>query len=888
MRVGSVEETITVTGESPVVDVQTTQRQRVLDREVLDVIPAGRNHRLYSVLIPGMVSGVQDVGGTNSLQLGSVAIHGGRQTDQRLMVDGITIRNVAAQGQVSNMIPDTSATQEVAVDYAAGAAESMTAGVNFNYIPREGGNKFSGSVFVTAANSDFQSSNYSAELAAQGLRAPNRLHTVSDINPSFGGPIRKDRLWFYSSGRYQANKRYVAGLWNNLNAGDATKWTYEPDLANQAIFDLHQSAVNTRLTWQASQKHKLNIYLDQQWRDYDNVGGLLSPESSQWWTFPRLGTVTASWTAPLTNKLLFEARGANRSEDIRNYYPEVGNPFRYLIAVTEQFGVIPGLRYRGKGVASDTSTSTFDTIETTLFEAKASVSYVTGAHALKVGFQNNWGYQSGDSYDVPTATTYRFANGIPNQIQERQTEYQDLIARVRAELGLYVQDKWTVGRLTVNAGVRFDYFNSGFDEFYLGPATLVPTRNITFAESTMNNFKDISPRIGGAYDLFGTGKTALKVNIGRYMLAIDPLFGNPIRDKLVNRVTRTWTDANSNFYPDCDLVNPLAQDLRASGGDFCAEISDLRFGQAIASQTYDESAFSGWGTRQNNWEFSAGVQHELMPRLGLDVSFFRRWFNNFSVIDNRAVTPTDYAQFSVPAPVDPRLPDGGGYTVSGLYDVNPNKFGQVDNYVTLARNYGKQTEHWNGVDFSVNARPGAGVLLQGGLSTGRTSTDSCDVRAALPETAPLNAFCKVDGIFITQVKFLGTYLVPKVGVQIAATFQSLPGPSILANYVATNALVQPSLGRPLSGSAPNVTVNIIDPGDTYGERLNQLDLRFGRPIRFHGVRTTINLDIFNALNGNAVRTVNNNYAAWLTPTAILDARLFRISGQVDFYEGMVG
>jgi hypothetical protein len=186
------------------------------------------------------------------------------------------------------------------------------------------------------------------------------------------------------------------------------------------------------------------------------------------------------------------------------------------------------------------------------------------------------------------------------------------------------------------------------------------------------------------------------------------------------------------------------------------------------------------------------------------------------------------------------------------------------------------------VDFSVNARPGAGVLLQGGLSTGRTSTDSCEVRAALPETAPLNAFCKVDGIFITQVKFLGTYLVPKVGVQVAATFQSLPGPSILANYVATNAQVQPSLGRPLSGSAPNVTVNIIDPGETYGERLNQLDLRFGRPIRFHGVRTTVNLDIFNALNGNAVRSVNNNYAAWLTPTAILDARLFRISGQVDF------
>jgi hypothetical protein len=882
MRVGSLEETVTVTGESPIVDVQSTLQQRVLDREVLDTIPAGRNHRLYSVLIPGIVSGVQDVGGTNALQLGSVAIHGGRQTDQRLMVDGILIRNVAAQGQVSNFIPDTSSTQEVTVDYAAGSAESMTGGVNFNYIPREGGNRFSGSVFATWANRDFQGDNYSDELRDQGLRAPNALHTVYDFNPSGGGPIRADKIWFYSAARWQANKRYTAGLWNNLNAGDATKWTYEPDYSSQAVFDLNQSSVNTRLTWQAAEKHKINLFYENQWRDYDNVGLPLSPESNQHWVFPRLRATTASWTSPITNRLLFEMRASNRAEDIRNLYPEVGDPFRYLIAVTEQFGIIPNLRYRGKGVASDTSTSTFDTITTNLWEVRSSLSYVTGAHAFKVGFANNWGAQKGDSYDVPTATTYRFANGIPNQIQQRQTEYQDLIAGVRAELGVYVQDKWTLKRLTLNLGLRYDYFNSGFEDFYLGPTTLVPTRDIFFPERTFNNYHDISPRLGAVYDLSGSGRTAFKINLSRYMLAVDPLFGNPMRDQLVNRVTRAWTDADGDFNPDCDLVNPFAQDLRPRGGDFCGQISDLRFGQAIPSQEYDPATFSGWGVRENNWEFSTSIQHELVPRVGLEAGYFRRWFNNFRVTDNRAVTSSDFGEFSLTAPSDPRLPDGGGYVLGGLYNVNPNRFGFVDNYVTLARNFGHQREHWNGMDFTINARPPNGMLLQGGVSTGRTSSDNCELRAVLPEIDPVNPFCGVEGAFLTQIKFLGTYRIPKIDLQLAATFQSLPGPNILANYVATNAEIIPSLGRPLSGSAPNVTVNIVEPGEMYGERLNQLDVRFSRMFPYRGLRTTVNLDIFNALNGNAVRTVNNNYSAWLTPTGILDARLFRISAQLDF------
>jgi hypothetical protein len=295
--------------------------------------------------------------------------------------------------------------------------------------------------------------------------------------------------------RWQKQQSYVAGLWNNLNAGDPTKWDYAPDLNNQAVFGLQQYSVATRLSLQANPKNKFNIYYEHQTRDYDNVGLPTAPESNQHWVFPRNRTGSIAWTSPLTNRLLLEARVGTRAEDIRNIYPtDPNDPFRTLIAVTEQGGLIPGLRYRGKGVANDTSTSTFDTIVTpNMLETKASLSYVTGSHAFKVGFGNLSGGQTGASFDIPSETTYRFQNGVPNQIQERGTMYDGLTWRVKAEMGIYAQDRWTMKRLTLSPGIRFDYVKTGFDEFHLGPVPLIPMRNVTFPETDWYNFKDLSP-----------------------------------------------------------------------------------------------------------------------------------------------------------------------------------------------------------------------------------------------------------------------------------------------------------------------------------------------------------------------------------------------------------
>jgi Carboxypeptidase regulatory-like domain len=893
MKLGSVEETITVTGDSPVVDIQSSQRQRVIDQELLVAIPTGRTPQVAAFLIPGVNLSNVDVGGTNIINTtgGSMSIHGGRVDDTRLLIDGITIANTEGTGWSANMLPNMGSTQEVSVDYSSVTAESITGGLQINMIPKTGGNSYSGTLFATAVNSAFEGTNTNDELVARGLRTPNSLKLQYDVNPGLGGPLKEDRLWFYTSARFTRQSNYIGGLFQNQNAFDITKWAYVPDEAQRAFSNAAEQSLNLRLTWQVNALNKFSGFYDQHWRcQCRTTAATVSQEAAHELEYPISDLTSIAWTATPSNRVLVEARWGVRREEYAYSPHNLQDPDHLLIPVIEQAGLIPGLLYRGGGLQN--ATQAYQRTLGVSMPSSAALSYVTGSHSAKVGFYNVTAQRTSWVQDNASHLTYQFNNGVPNQLTQRATPLYRA-ERQKLDLGIYVQDKWTVRRLTLSGGFRFDTFQSYFPEQTLAPGPLVPNRSVTFPKTDMANWKDIVPRFGTVYDVRGNGKTALKMSINKYVTAqgLQGTYGdtaNPV-NRMANIVSRSWIDTDRDFVPDCDLTNVLVQDFRPTGGDLCGTVSDTNFGRQTLSLSYDPDVLNGWGSRPYQWEFSTSVQHELQPRLSIDVGYFRRWFGNFGITDNLNLRPADYGSFSVTAPIDPRLPDGGGYTTTGFYNLNPDKVAVApNNYFTFAKNYGKQTEHWNGVDVTLNWRLPASMTIQGGVSTGQRDLNTCDVVDDLPEAAVLTTpYCHQKENFLTDGKLVWTYTIPKVDVSVSGLFYSRPGPQLSANQVIPNSVVRESLGRDLSANAQNVTVNLVQPGAVFGERRNQLDLRVTKPFMIDSLRLGASFELYNAFNANTVLTESTTYrdaslSGWRIPTGIMPPRFIKLSLQMDF------
>jgi hypothetical protein len=543
---------------------------------------------------------------------------------------------------------------------------------------------------------------------------------------------------------------------------------------------------------------------------------------------------------------------------------------------------------------------------------RASLTYVTGAHNLKFGYQGGFGNPS-QTYNYPNQLTQiRTNNGVPNQLTQTSVVGGHIkYVRNLIPTNFYAQDQWTMSRLTVQGGIRYDSLISSYPDSRVGGSgyPFAPEEIFYPSRSTPGyDWKDISPRLGLAYDLFGTGKTAIRFNIGKYMEAITAtntdLDMNPLV-RTVARTTRGWTDTDRDFVPDCDLMNP------AANGE-CARMDNQNLGRQVFSRSFDPDFVSGFGTRPYNWGMGVSVQHEVVPRVSVTAGFIRNWWGNWYVVDNRATALTDYTPFSIKAPVDSRLPGGGGYTISGLYNLVPEKVGLVDEFAQSSKNFGEQKENWQGFNVYATARLNGGLTVQGGTATGRKFADGCDVRSKLPELGAgptnqpnssvtatvlvtsqrgslsvINPWCRFSEPYRTDFRGLATYTIPKVDVAVSGTWMSVPGEYLEANFVADNAYIasgpQP-LGRPLTGAA-NVTVNLIEPYTVFADRRNSIDFRVAKILTYGGKRIMAGVDLYNMLNVDTVTNYNQAFiagGAWLTPTAIQPARYLRLSMQLDF------
>jgi hypothetical protein len=890
LKVGTVEETIVVTGESPVVDVQNVRTQRVLTREVIDAIPTAKSVANLGALVPGIAisrgGGVgQDVGGSAGETFQQLTIHGGRKNDTLTLLDGLPLGFLST---FAGGIPPTSlgdGTFEQAVMTISGhAAESESGGVVSNLIPKQGGNVFHGTVFGTYGNDSMEANNYTDTLKAQGVSRPLPIQQVSDFNPSVGGPVAKDRLWFFGQFRDLRSAAYgdPATRGYNLNPNG---WTFVPDLSRSVLVrPTYTDDAVGRGTWQLDPKNKVSLLYDYNHRhDPINFPGDVATEQAAFEQTYTSNIVQTTWSAPMTNRLLFDA-GFGYSHQ---YHPVRSMPEAVWPSATE---ATTGLVFRAQSYGSPSLPQPPRDDYQYARTLRGSVSYVTGSHAFKFGGtyisgHTDFRYFAGADYEVG------LLNGIPSTVTYYPTPFR--LDDYMSKWATYAQDQWTFRRVTLNLGLRFDRANSHYPEQTLSATNILPARG-SFSGADVIGWSDLSPRLGASWDVFGKGKTALKLSANRYVLVADLITLTRAVDPgsaAGGLLTRTWHDDNHDFIPQGDPLNP------AANGEL-GPSPNQNFGKSVLTTTYDPNWANGFNKRDYQWEFSAGIQHELLPGMSLNATYFRRIFGNFSsittapgittpVIDNLLVGPSDYDTFCVTAPVDPRLPGGGGNQICGFKDINPSKLGRVQNVGQRSNAFGNQYEHWNGVDLGVNARLASGLLLQGGLSTGKTVADSCAVLQALPEISPLLVpYCHQETPFLTQVKFLGSYRLPWA-LQVAGTFQSLPGEAISAAYVATNAEVAPSLGRNLAaGPTATTTVQIVPPGTVFNERINQVDLRFSREFRGGAIRIKPMVDVYNVGNISTplvwINTYGRNGATWLRPTAVVSGRLLKVGAQLDF------
>jgi hypothetical protein len=920
MKVGALAETITVTGETPIVDVQSAKVQSTMSRDVIAAIPTSRNATGIMAVIPGMATTGDSGGITGGTGGGASSMHGGRPSDSRTLSDGL---NMGWAGANSNAaVVNVAGAQEVVTSTSGGLGEAETAGVVFNVVPRDGGNTFSGLVEFSGSNSSLQSSNYTDALKAAGLRSPSELIKVWEFNPMGGGKIVQDRLWFYLTYRESYAENTIPGMWFNKNGGDPTKWLVDFDLNRPAFNDTRVRNYIGRATWQVSPRNKISYMNSEQYSSGNRTGGgsaTRTPEAQGLNLYTPGHTRTLTWSSPFSNRVLFEAGWGSYMANYANDAPRIdGQHNNALISVFDQ-GTSPGTGIAGLTYRFDNPLGGgFQHHQIgTLANLRASISYITGAHNVKVGYMGGFSNPSQSYYNFTPFVQYQFNNGVPNQLTQTAQFGGSGASSVEFVRNLvptsfYAQDQWTSSRLTLQGGLRYDKIISSYPESCVGGADypLMPKQICYPARSTDGvNWTDLTPRIGVAYDLFGNGKTAVKLNIGKYMQALTASNSDMDLNPLIrlNLVTnRPWNDRgglgiDGDYVPQCDLLNP------AANGE-CGAMVNQNFGKEFFTRTFDPAFIHGFGVRPYNWEMGVSVQQEVAPRVGVTVGYFRRWFGNFYTLDNTLVAASDFTQFSVPIPVDPRLPGGGGGVVSGIYNINPNKVGQVQDLAQLTSNFGdvQPTENWQGVDVGVNARLRNGLTVQAGTSTGRTLQDNCALRSVLPETYPWSTitvtqslrgdstagltrpYCRIVEPLLTSFRGLATYVLPKVDIQLSATWRSDPGAELQANYVVNSAIAnsgpQP-LGRNLAG-ATTVTVNLIPNATQYLDRRNNIDFRAAKILRFGRTRTQIGVDVYNITNSDTVTAVNATYSptstSWQTPNAVATARYVKFNFQVDF------
>ena len=836
LPVGELSESVTVTSAAPLVDIISTRQQSVLVAERVNVLPGAANLYRAAAYVPGVTftgpsSGLTE-GGNPSLP----ALHGSDANDGQPAVDGIrTGAQLQARGEWPagiGLVTNEAMVTEVVFDTASQNAEYPQSGMRTNVIPKSGGNNYSFNVFGTGTRSAFQSDNQSQALKDQGFQfAP--VDSKWSINPAVGGPIVENKLWFFGSFVESRQNAFILDRFFDLDEPSTPDSVTADDL--RAFSKEARGQQSLRLTYQVTPRNKVTFLWMSLQNETDRVGvqfgGITNPEAFYYIDSNPTRMLVGRWTAPLTSRMLFEVDASYQKNSVNT------NPMAHGEA-----------RHQVRDSVLGTHTmSTFQNHHNLDFHRRfnASASYVTGSHNFKAGLQvaNN---RTDLKYSAPGEIfAVLKANGTAvGALVVGNGESQHGI-KMNCDCGIYVQDAWTRDRLTLNGGFRYDWFKNSVPggtrpAGFWAPEVTVPDPVV----ENVPNFKNYSGRLGGAYDLFGDGSTAVKASVGRYVAyegtgltqGFSPIYPYNLID------FRIWTDLNGDGVA-------LTPDTGIPQFDEVGPSFNPNYGTSTITTEYDESMRRG-----TNIEYAAGVERQLGPGWAISGMWHHRSYSNFNWRDNLNNSAADYVLAGTfTGPSDPDLPTSARNAQIPIFNVREGRvITGGNNYLT---NTTENWRTWNGFEVILDGELPRGGFMTGSFTMGQNKEHFC--QGGIFENPNDFRHCEVTSPYRPMGKLSGGLPLPW-DTMISGLFQVFAGAPIRATYtITTTDFPDLDLGP---GQAPTLpSRNLIEPFTEFEEYSTDLLLRFSKVFTISDVRTRLYMDASNIFNSARVTSRNRFY-----------------------------
>ena len=927
LKIGTIAETIVVTGESPVVDVQSNTRAANLTRDLLDSVPNAHTLQSVGQLVVGVTLTAPDVGGSQAMQQTYFTVHGAGAGQTSVLMDGMIINGLQGDGAIQSYLNDAGS-REMVYQTGGGAADSATGGLRMNLIPNEGGNRFSGSMLALFERTGWQSDNLSQFLFDRGVRTLDKIGVYHDVDVTQGGPIMKDKLWFFASARFFTVNKPISNTFH-VPAGQ----TYANCVSGaascaQGIDDQTINSALGRATWQVSPRNKFSVYADKIWKTRSAAmqPGDDPDTSSVVWTSPLYLTSTAKWTSTVSSKLLLEGGYSSNIERYENLNQA---------GISQPWGTaawLAGAPYRDAGFGTTSHAASVATgggayqKSPDRYNLQGSATYVTGSHSVKVGFQHSWGLDA-NTLAQNADLVENFLNGTASTVILEATANPKTYwsERLNANLGIYAQDQWTFKRMTISYAGRWEYVNEQVNgqTDQAGRFSTIPA----FGDIKMPVWKSFSPRASVVYDLTGDGKTAVRFGFNRFQQAATTTFASLYdpANALVVFATATWNDKN---------LDKIAQG--APGCSFATDPAcEINF--ATVPTSFRVSVPSNFASPDPNISrpyadaYNVGITREVLKGVSLSFDYFHNDAKNIFERNNilrpgvvnadGTVTNPSYRAVTIFSPID-------GRPIT-MYDTVSAAVQQA--VTNVDTNDSSLTQKYDGFEVNFTARLPRGARIFGGSATDRSVANVCSSAATNPN---LLNYCdqSQSGIpWRTQFKLAGTYPLPW-GVYVSGSFQALPGyllgtqaltqgGNATPNLVSVNGLgsawtvtsattyaVCPgnsaSSGcvvgaRVVPGmNSASLSVPLVAPGTEQTARINQLDLAVSKRITIGRFKFEPKADLFNALNSSDYFTVRSTTfqptaaagvsqlgaggtpTAYLAPSSILPGRLLRIGANV--------